>query len=125
MARRLANAGNRWGRCCTKPGVLPKLGGMECKDDILFIHSGLHKLIGNQTIRIVALNPDFAPHNVNVNHHVVNTFPVVPPDIQDLVTVSLSVDEHSALNLSVRGPMRAILVNKPFDGLPIMGQLVH
>ena len=81
--------------------MLPDISRMESQHNVVFCNACLHEVIGNPLLCAIALNPQFAINNVNMEKATVDPFVVFPTKRHQRITVRRAIKYRFKLNMPV------------------------
>ncbi len=91
---------------------------------MVFGNAGLLQLSGNAVFRAVALNPNFAVDDVEMNETAMNAA-IVPSEAHDQVMIVGAIKDCLIMNVSVRVANVRILAHNVLDNPAICVQSIH
>src|SRR5207245_685410 len=108
-----------------KTGMLPNFGRMKAQHDVFAWNPARNELIGYRPRSTVALNPDLAVDDVNMDDRAVHAAHAVPAHVHHLVMIAVTVHDRLGFNLAMRGLIAGILLDHPAHDLPVAFYSIH
>ena len=81
--------------------MLPDVSRMESQHNVVLRNTGFDQVTRNPLLCAIALNPQFAIDDVNMDEAAVDPFVVFPPYCHEHVTIRLAVKDCLRLQASV------------------------